>query len=101
VGNFWSYVDAYDLADAIALAVESDLPGHEVVYVASPDTIGGHPLAALVHARFGDAIPIPPLPRPDPSAISTAKAWGLVGWRPTRSWRDYLGLDGRPLPPGG
>ncbi|MFP3468253.1 NAD(P)-dependent oxidoreductase, partial [Leifsonia sp. SIMBA_070] len=27
--NLWSYVDVYDLADAIVLATESDLPGHE------------------------------------------------------------------------
>jgi len=26
--NLWSYIDAYDLADAIRLAAESDLPGH-------------------------------------------------------------------------
>ncbi len=34
------YVQA-DLTDAIVLAVESDLPGHEVFYIASPDNAGG------------------------------------------------------------
>lgn len=33
--NLWSYIDAYDLADAIVLATESDLPGHEVFYIAA------------------------------------------------------------------
>jgi nucleoside-diphosphate-sugar epimerase len=36
--NLRSYIDVYDLADAIVLAVESDLPGHEVFYIASPTT---------------------------------------------------------------
>ena len=37
---FLSYIDVYDLADAIVLAVQSDLPGHEVFYIASPTTSG-------------------------------------------------------------
>ncbi len=41
--NFWSYIDVYDLADAIVLAVESDLPDHEVFYIASPDNVGNRP----------------------------------------------------------
>jgi UDP-glucose 4-epimerase len=35
--NLWSYIDVYDLADALLLAAESELPGHEVFYIASPD----------------------------------------------------------------
>jgi UDP-glucose 4-epimerase len=35
--GFWAYIDVYDLADAIRLAAEADTPGHEVVYIASPD----------------------------------------------------------------
>ena len=42
--NFWSYIDVYDLADAIVLAVQSDLPGHEVFYIASPDNVGNRPV---------------------------------------------------------
>src|SRR5215210_341751 len=46
--NFWSYIDVYDLADAIVLAVESDLPGHEVFYIASPDNVGNRPFEQIV-----------------------------------------------------
>ena len=46
--NFWSYIDLYDLADALVLAVQSDLPGHEVFYIASPDNVGGRPFAETV-----------------------------------------------------
>ncbi len=51
--NLWSYTDAYDLADAIVLAVDSDLPGHEVFYIASPDNVGGRPFAELVRRYYG------------------------------------------------
>ena len=64
IGNFCSYVDVYDLCDATVLAVESDLPGHEVFYVASPDTIGGHPLEETVRTHYGgDGIEFRPLER--------------------------------------
>jgi len=96
--TFWSYVDVYDLADAIVLAVGADLPGHEVVYVAAPDNAGGRDLAAAVRARYGETIPIRPLDRPDAGGISIAKARRLLGFAPRRSWRNYLDEDGRLLP---
>jgi nucleoside-diphosphate-sugar epimerase len=95
VFNYCSYVDVYDLADATVLAVESDLPGHEVMYVASPDTIGGHPLVETVQ-RYYDAegIEFRPLEREDASGIDSSKARRLLGWEPKRSWRDYLDENG-------
>jgi nucleoside-diphosphate-sugar epimerase len=94
----WSYVDAYDLAEAIRLAVESDLPGHEVCYVANPDTIGGRDLHEAWRAAYPDApTELRPVPRPDASGISTRRAEKLLGWRATRSWRDYLTPLGEPL----
>jgi nucleoside-diphosphate-sugar epimerase len=96
--GFWSYVDLYDLAELIRLAVESDLPGHEVVYGASPDNATGRPLAELVRRHYGDRVTLRPLARDDASGISCAKAQRLLGWRPTRSWRDYLDGQGRLRP---
>ena len=96
VGNYCSYVDVHDLCDAVVLAVETDLPGHEVFYIASPDTIGGHPLVETVTTHYGaEGIEFRPVERADASAISTAKAERRLGWKPTRSWRDYLDDDGR------
>ncbi len=93
----WPYVDAEDLADAVRLAVESDLPGHEVMYVASPDTIGCRGLHASWRAAFPDApTELRPVDRPDASGISSAKAQRLLGWRPSRSWRDHLTDEGKP-----
>ena len=95
--NLWSYIDAYDLADAIVLATESDLPGHEVFYIASPDNAGGHDFAAILKQYYGDQIELRDLDRVDASGISSAKAQKMLGWAPKRSWSDYLDSDGRAL----
>ena len=94
----WAYIDADDLGEAIALAVGSELPGHEVIYIAADDTIGGRDL----HEAWRSAYPQSPtrlqtVSRPDASGIDTAKATTLLGWRPKRSWRHYLTDDGEPL----
>src|SRR5436305_12665806 len=47
-----AYIDADDLAEAIRLAAESELPGHEVVYIAAADTIGGRDLSASWTAAY-------------------------------------------------
>lgn len=90
-----SYTDVYDLADAIVLAVESDLPGHEVFYIAAPDNAGGHDFAAMLRRSFGDKIELRPLSRADSSGISCEKAYRMLGWTPKRTWRDYLDDNGR------
>lgn len=98
----WSYVDVEDVAEAIRLAVESDVDGHEVVLLSAADTVGGRDLHAAWRAAYPDApTELRPLPRPDASAICTDKAQRLLGWQPTRSWRDYLTDTGEPLPPAG
>ena len=98
IGNYCSYVDVHDLCDAVALSIETDLPGHEVFYIASPDTIGGHALVDTVRTHYGgNGIVFKPVARDDASAISSEKARRLLGWTPTRSWRDYLDADGRSL----
>jgi UDP-glucose 4-epimerase len=95
--NLWSYIDAYDLADAIVLATESDLPGHEVFYIASPDNVGGRDFGEILRAYYGDKIELRETDRVDASGISSAKAQRMLGWVPKRSWRDYLDSDGRAI----
>jgi UDP-glucose 4-epimerase len=100
--NFWSYIDIYDLADAIVLATESDLPGHEVFYIASPDNVGGRPFEKIVQEYYGDQVEIKkPLPREDSSGISIAKAEKMLGYSPKRSWSDYLDEEGKLKPDAG
>ena len=99
IGNYCSYIDVHDLCDAVVLAIETDLPGHEVFYIASPDTIGGHPLAETVRTHYrGEGIELRPTAREDASAVSSEKAQRLLGWTATRSWRDYLDEQGRSRP---
>ncbi len=94
--NFLSYIDVYDLADAIVLAAESDLSGHEVFYIASPDNVGNRPLEEIVRRYYGDEIEVRrPLPREDAGYISIEKARRMLGYEPKRSWRDYLDDEGR------
>jgi nucleoside-diphosphate-sugar epimerase len=96
--GFWGYTDVYDLADALRLAAESDLSGHEVFYAAQDDNSAGRPLVELVERFYGDKVKLRDLPRPDASGITCAKAKRMLGWRPTRTWRDYLDDDGRLRP---
>ena len=79
------------------LATESALPGHEVCYIASPDNVGGRDLAEMLRKFYGDQIELPPFSRPNASGISSEKAQRMLGWTPTRSWRDYLDADGRAI----
>jgi UDP-glucose 4-epimerase len=92
--NFWSYSDVYDLAHALRLAAESRLPGHEAMYVVSPDNAARRPLAQLIAHHYGEDVELRELPREDAGGISYAKAERLIGYRPARSWRDYLDADG-------
>jgi UDP-glucose 4-epimerase len=91
--TFWSYVDDYDLAELLALCAEADTPGHEVVYAASPDTIGGRDLHAAMAEHY-PTVPVRPVDRVDASGTSIARARALFGWDPKRSWRDYLDAEG-------
>jgi UDP-glucose 4-epimerase len=95
--SFWSYIDVYDLADALRLAAESELPGHEVFYIASPDNCANRPLAEMIRRHHGDAVELRELDREDASGTSSAKAMRMLGYAPTRSWRDYLAEDGTLL----
>jgi UDP-glucose 4-epimerase len=96
--SFWSWIDADDLAEALRLAAESDLTGHEVLYIASPDNHANRPLAELIGHHHGDAVELRELDREDASGISIAKARRLIGYDPSRSWRDYLTEDGELRP---
>ena len=95
--SFWSYIDVYDLADALRLAAESPLEGHEAMYIAAADNGANRPLADLLAEHYPD-VELRDSRAPDAGGISSAKAARLLGWAPRRSWRDYLSEDGTLLP---
>src|SRR5215203_2338870 len=97
--GIWSYIDVYDLADALVLAAVSDLPGHEVFYIASPDNVGGKLFEAAVREHYGDKVEVKtPRSREDASGISIEKARRMLGYDPKRSWRDYRDDEGHLKP---
>ena len=67
------------------------------MYVVSPDNATGRPLRNCVAHHFGDEVRVGELAREDAGGISSAKAERLLGYRPTRSWRDYLSPSGELL----
>jgi UDP-glucose 4-epimerase len=94
--SFWSYTDNDDLAEAIRLATVVPLEGHAVLYIAQPDNATGQPLAELVDATLPpDALELRPTTREDASGIDCSEAGRVLGWTPTRSWRDVLDDEGR------
>lgn len=96
--NGWSYVDVYDLAEAIRLSCESELPGHEVFFISSPDAPGIADTKAALGAQYGERVELRDFERPDGAGTSTAKARRLLGFKPARSYRDYLTDDGYARP---
>lgn len=92
--NGWSYIDAYDLAIALRLAAECELADHEIFYISSPDSAGVPDTAAALRALYADRVEVRELPFADACGTSIVKARQLLGWNPTRSWRDYLTDEG-------
>ena len=85
--NLWGYIDARDAAQAIRLALESDLTGAEVFVIANADTVMDTPNDELLGAQF------PGVPRkrpiePGETLLSIDKARAVLGYSPRHSWRD-------------
>ena len=96
-GNFWSYVDARDVADLVAAALVGTAgpdpavaPGtHEAVNCVAADNALGRPLLDLLRASYG-AVPDDNgvAEGDDRSAYALDNAARLFGWRPSHSWRE-------------
>ncbi|AEE44343.1 NAD-dependent epimerase/dehydratase family protein [Cellulomonas fimi] len=87
--NLWGYIDARDGAQAVRLALESDLTGFEAFIIAAPDTVLDAPSADLLAEHFPDV----PLARPvegRETLLSIDKARRLLGYEPTHTWRSRL-----------
>lgn len=87
--NLWGYIDARDGAQAVRLALESDLTGFEAFIIAAPDTVLDTPSADLLAKHFPDV----PLARPvegRETLLSIDKARRLLGYEPTHTWRSRL-----------
>jgi nucleoside-diphosphate-sugar epimerase len=85
--NLWGYIDARDGAQALRLALESDLTGTEVFIIANADTVMSRPNAALVKEFYPDVEMRGDLREHD-TLLSIDKARRLLGYQPAHSWRD-------------
>ena len=91
-GNCWSYVDVRDVAGIVEAALDAEFEGHEAFHAAAADNYVGRPTAELV-AEFWGEVPAECELDGEQSALSTAKADGLLDWEPEHGWRDAVEDD--------
>ncbi|MCS5734338.1 NAD-dependent epimerase/dehydratase family protein [Herbiconiux daphne] len=101
--SLFNYVDARDAADFVEawLAADPAAVDGECFFVGAADALAVEPVAALWRRyvpALGDAADGIGAGQP---VFSVAKAERLLGWRPTRSWRDLVpgGVDAVAAPP--
>ena len=86
--NFWSYIDARDVASAFRVALEGDIEGHEVFLIAAADTCLDIPIEEAIERHYGPGAPIAPGHGPYQSMFSCKRIEQRLGWTPRYSWRD-------------
>lgn len=87
-GNFWSYIDARDVATAFRAALEGQSAGHEVFLIAAADTCLDTPLQAAVERLHGPGANFAAGFGDFQSAFDCGKIERAFGWKAQRSWRD-------------
>jgi len=85
--NLWGYIDARDGAQAVRLALESELRGFEAFIIAAADTVMTTPSADLAAAVFPSVELTRPLEGVE-TLLSIEKAKRMLGFAPEHSWRD-------------
>jgi nucleoside-diphosphate-sugar epimerase len=85
--NLWGYIDARDGAQAVRLALESDLTGTEIFVIANADTVTSRPNAALVKEFYPDVEVRGDLGE-HKTLLSIEKARRLLGYQPAYGWRN-------------
>ncbi len=85
--NLWGYIDARDGAQAVRLALESDLTGTEIFIVANADTVLSRPNADVIE-EFFPGVEVRDGIGEHETLLSIDKAKRLLGYRPAHSWRD-------------
>ncbi|MDJ0496248.1 MAG: NAD(P)-dependent oxidoreductase [Acidimicrobiia bacterium] len=87
--NLWSYVDARDVAQAVRLALTTDITGGEAFLVAAADNCMTRESLDLM-AEVYPGVPIRGEIRGHQTLLSIEKARSLLGFEPEHSWRDYV-----------
>jgi nucleoside-diphosphate-sugar epimerase len=87
--NLWGYVDARDVAESCALALERDVDGAEHYIIAAADTVMNRPSRELMAEVFPE-VPYQPTAGDYDTLLSNEKARAMLGYSPRHSWRDHL-----------
>jgi nucleoside-diphosphate-sugar epimerase len=87
--NLWGYVDARDVAESCALALERDVDGAEHYIIAAADTVMNRPSRELMAEVYPD-VPYQPTAGDYDTLLSNEKARTMLGYSPRHSWRVRL-----------
>jgi nucleoside-diphosphate-sugar epimerase len=77
--NFWSYIDARDVASAFRAALEGDIEGHEVFLIAAADTCLDTPIQEAVERLYGPGARFAPDHGPFDSVFSCRRIEERLG----------------------
>jgi nucleoside-diphosphate-sugar epimerase len=89
--NFWSYVDARDVAQTVRLSLESNIKGAELFIIANADTVMERDNESLLKEVF----PTVPHKRSfgqHETLLAIEKARKILGYEPKYSWRTKGGI---------
>jgi len=84
--NLWCYIDVRDAAQAVRLALESQLIGAEVFIIANADSVMSRKSTELMAETFPD-VAFRQEVAPHEALMSSEKAKRLLGFEPQHSWR--------------
>ena len=85
--NLWGYVDARDVAQAVARALEADLNGAEVAIIAAADTCMRRPSADLLDEVYPN-VEVRGQIEARQTLLSIEHARSMLGYEPAFSWTD-------------
>lgn len=86
--TYFTYIHVADAVRAIRLAIETDLDGHETVFLNAADSNSETPTQELIAECYPDAERRASLDGYD-ALVDTSKATRVLDWRPEHSWRDH------------
>jgi nucleoside-diphosphate-sugar epimerase len=87
--NLWGYIDARDAAQAVRLALESNLKGAEVFIIANADTVMNRSNDELLKELY-TGVPRKRGFGPNETLLSIEKARRVLGYKPQYSWRTSI-----------
>lgn len=85
----WSYVDARDLGQITARAIETNGLGYQVFNAVNDETSSDLPTRELLD-RFYPGVPLKRELGEFETLLSNSKAREMLGFRPEHSWRNYV-----------